>query len=280
MSVRIVTDSASDIRPAEAARLGIDIVPLKTIFSDGEYRDGVDMSPEEFYDKLEATRQIPSTAQPEPAAFLEVFRRALDRGESVVAVLLSSGISGTVQSAHVAKGICGGGDIHIMDSENATIALQALVLRAVALRDEGLDAETLVERLQEDKNKLRIRAMVDTLEYLRRGGRLSAVAAYAGTILGIKPLFSMKNGVLQALGKARGAPRAIAQIWEIVQADGRLDFLKPVCVGYSRDKALLERFLEYAKPFLKGHIPRISMLGSVMGAHGGPGMVGVAYFIE
>lgn len=276
MGIRIVTDSTSDISTEEAAKLSISIVPLKTVFEDGVYRDGIDLTPEEFYAKQAAAKKLPTTTQPSPAEFEDVFHQALEKGDAVIAILISSVLSGTVQSALIAKQNCGG-DIAVIDSETTTIGLRIIVALAISMRENGFTAAEIVRAIESEKKKVDLYAVVDTLEFLKKGGRLSKTAAFAGTILDVKPLIGLKEGLLEVRSKVRGLKNAKREVLRLAQADG-IDHRLPYCIGYTGNREGFEDFKQLAGESIKESQPLVSTIGSVIGTHVGPGAVAIAYF--
>lgn len=276
MGVRMITDSTADITPAEAKEFGLTVVALKTIFEDGEYLDGIDLTVEEFYQKQAMATVFPKTTQPTPSAFEEVFSRAIRSGDSVICVLISSLLSGTVQSATIAKEAVGG-DILIVDSGTTTIGLRLLVHMACSLRDQGRTAAEIAAQLEQKKSDVRVLAVLDTLEYLKKGGRLSKTAAFAGTLLDMKPIIRVKDGTVEVQAKVRGTRSGYEKILEMAVEDG-MDFTRPVCLGYTGDKAKFEPFAAQVVDRFKGLNPEVSAIGSVIGAHAGPGSNAIAYF--
>lgn len=279
MGIRIVTDSTADITTDEAGRLGISVVALKTVFDDGVYRDGIDLTPEDFYRKQAASKNLPTTTQPTPHDFEELFRQALSQGEQVVAILISGVLSGTVQSALIAKQNCGDGDISVIDSGTTTIGLRILVDLAIQMRDRGAAAADIVETVEREKNRVSLYAVVDTLEYLKKGGRLSRTAALAGTLLDVKPLIALREGVLGVKSKVRGLRNAQKEVLKIASAEG-IDMDRPVCIGYTGDRNGFEPFRLLAEEALGGKRPLVSTIGSVIGTHVGPGAAAIAYFVK
>lgn len=204
MSVRIIVDSASDLTKERADALNLDYMPLKTIFGETEYLDGVTISHKEFYEKLIECGTIPTTSQVSPHDFEAKFKEVKEAGDTAVVICLSSLLSGTYQSAHIA--LDGYEDcITLVDSLNVCLGEQILVLYAVKLRDEGLSAKEIAEKLEEKKKDVCVLAVFDTLEYLKQGGRISKTAAWAGNILSIKPVIAIEKGEVAILGKARGS---------------------------------------------------------------------------
>lgn len=280
MRVKIITDSACDITQREAQELGITVMPLKTVIDGVEYLDGVTISTEEFYEKLETCRELPTTSQLVPAEFEDVLRPFVEGGCEAVVVTLAGELSGTVQSARIAAENVGHG-VWVVDSGNVTVGQGILIRYAVRLRDEGLSAGEIAERLEEAKGRIRLLARVDTLEYLMRGGRLSRSAAIAGTILNIKPVLSVKDGEIIVLGKARGSRQANNMLTEYIARSGGVDFSMPVMLAYSgTDDALLRGYIENSRALWEGHLKDlpVTMIGSTISTHAGPGAIAVAFF--
>lgn len=276
MSVRIVTDSSSDITQAEARALGITVVPLKVIFEDAEYRDGIDITNEEFYQKLKKSKKLPTTTQPSAMDFQEAFEEAPE--DEIVAVLLASQLSGTVQSAVIARESVSGKKIFIVDSLSATLGLRILVMRAVQLIEEGLSGAEIANILDKEKKELILLAVVDTLSYLHKGGRLSKTAALAGGLLGVKPVITLSDGKLEVLGKERGLLKAFAFLRDTAIGMGELDTNRPYSLGYTATSDSLEAF---SNVLGKNYAPDdaiIDSIGSSIGTHAGPGAIAVAYF--
>ena len=277
MAIRFLTDSTADISPAEAKERGIGFVPLTVSFGDEAFRDNIDIDHTAFYEKLTASDVFPKTSQPSPTDFLPFFREAKEAGDSVICLLISASLSGTVQSALLAKEICEYDSIYVIDSLEAIIGLRMLVDLGMILRDEGKSAEEIVAELEDAKHRVRLFAMVDTLEYLHKGGRLSAASAVVGTILKVKPLVTLKEGALEVIGKARGVKDAYRTLLSMAGDTLSLDPRLPVYYGYTRDQSLCEPFKALAdeKYGLTG--TKMYSVGAVIGAHVGPGAVVMGY---
>lgn len=282
MSVRIVIDSASDITKEKADALGLDLMPLKTIFGDDEYLDGVTLSHHEFYEKLIESGIFPTTSQIPPHEFEHKFKEIKEAGDTAVVITLSSLLSGTYQSAHLA--LDGYEDcIHLVDSKNLCIGEQNLVMYAIRLRDQGCSAEEIVSELEDKKSKICVLAVFDTLEYLKRGGRLSSTAAWAGNLLSIKPVISVEKGEIVILGKARGSKNGNNLLIQQVAAHGGIDFTMPHCLGYTGlDDTMLQKYLKDSASLWDGKVAiediPISTVGSTIGTHAGPGAIAVSFF--
>lgn len=279
--LRILTDSTADLPAALAQRMQVEIIPLQVTFEDGEtYQDGLELSPDEFYKRLEQCHKLPSTSQPSPDRFEKAFADARDAGDELIAVLLSSKISGTYQSAQIAASLVDYDKIYLIDGLSATLGNQLLVRLAVELRDEGRSAGEIVSILDEEKRKVRLLAVVDDLKYFRKGGRLSGAEAFAGTLLGIKPVVGMKNGQVGLVGKARGMPGAYVALFKLLDQEGGLDPDKRYLVGYAAHHRAVEPIQKYLIGNL--HLPAAEVfhIGPVIGTHAGPGAAGIAYFVK
>ena len=277
MGIRIITDSTTEFTQEEAKKLNIEIVPLKSLFGNEVYLDGIDLSPAEFYEKLEAADKLPTTSQPAPHEFEQVFREAQANGDQIIAICIASVLSGTWQSACIAKENCGG-DIWVIDSEVATITLQILVRLAISLRDSGKTAEEIVSIIEKEKKTLCLLAAIDTLEYLNKGGRLSKAQTIMGGMLNIKPIVTLDEGHIKVMGKCRGIKNAYKKIFDYVNDVGGIDYSKPFAIGYTGNRDRFNDFEEVCKNHLGKHKPIIGSIGSVVGTHAGPGAVAITFF--
>ncbi|MFR7591311.1 MAG: DegV family protein [Longibaculum sp.] len=275
--IRIITDSTSDIDLEYAKELNIHIVPLKVIIDGKEYKDRVDLQPKQFYELLAQSKVLPTTSQPSPQDFLEYYEDAKKQGDSVIVMTLSSTISGTYQSANIAKDLAEYDDIYVIDSYSTTQSLRLLTLKAIRLREEGKNAKEIFEILEEYKLRIRIIAFVDTLEYLYKGGRLSKTAATAGTLLKFKPIIGLKDGKLEMFAKARGTTKATAKIIELIHSDGEIDLDEPICIGFTGNDDGLDKFEQTLRDeFGFGDVLH-GCVGPVIGTHAGPGARLIAY---
>ncbi|MDD3428742.1 MAG: DegV family protein [Oscillospiraceae bacterium] len=278
MAIRILTDSTADLTAQQAADLNVEVIPLKVMFGTQEFLDGVTISVEEFYEKMVSSAKLPTTSQPSPAQFLAHFEAAQEAQDEVIVLTISSAISGTYQSANIAKETCGYEKIYLIDTATATLGAQLLVLLAVKLRQQGLSAQEIALELETQKYNICLLAFVDDLKYLKRGGRLSGAGAVAGTLLGIKPIVEVAEGKVVVAGKARGLPGAYVNIFKLMETRGGVDEAYPVCVGYTGERQSVEPFYRYITNNLKLSKPYISPIGSVIGVHAGPGAGGIAFF--
>ena len=277
MNVRIIADSTSDLIPCVKER--VSIVPLTVHFGDEEYIDGVTIDHKTFYEKLIETDVMPSTSQATPAAFEDVFASVAANGESAVVITISSTLSGTYQSAVIAAGEYE--NIYVVDSGTVAIGAGILVEMALQLADQGMSAPEIAERLEEEKKNICIVALVDTLEYLKRGGRVSKTVAFAGTMLNIKPVLAVRDGEILMLGKARGSKQGNNLLVQEIHKAGGVDFDRPLLLGYTGlSDVLLQKYMEDSKHLWEGGTDRLrtTVIGSVIGTHAGPGAVAVAFF--
>lgn len=277
MNTRIIVDSTADLMPNFKSR--VYTVPLTVHFGDEEFIDGVTIDHKTFYEKLIESDVLPTTSQATPDAFIKEFQKAKDAGEAAVVITLSSSFSGTYQSAVIAAEDFD--NVYVVDSSSAAMGSGILVELAFKLLDSGMGAKEIAETLNEEKKKIVIVALVDTLEYLKKGGRVSKTVAFAGTLLNIKPVLSVTNGEILMLGKARGSKMGNnLLVQEIEKADG-IDFSKPILLGYSGiSDALLLKYIEDSKHIWEGNLDEIryTSVGSVIGTHAGPGAVVVAFY--
>lgn len=277
MKTRIIVDSTSDLLPNIKEQ--VHVVPLTVHFGDEEYIDGVTIDHKAFYEKLVETDVHPSTSQATPASFSKEYEKAAQAGEEVVVITLSAKLSGTYQSAVIAA--VDYENIHVVDSGSVAIGGGILVELALQLRDAGLDAKQIAQELEKAKEKICIVALVDTLEYLKRGGRVSKTVAFAGTLLNIKPVLSIVNGEINMLGKARGSKQGNNLLVQEIEKAGGVDFSKPVLLGYTgMSDALLRKYIEDSRHIWEKGLEavRYTTIGSVIGTHAGPGAVAVAFF--
>ncbi len=277
MKTRIIVDSTADLTPKFKERL--QIVPLTVRFGEQEYIDGVTIDKKEFYEKLIESGELPTTSQATPDAFITEFEKVKKAGDSAVVITLSSKLSGTYQSAMIAAEDYE--NIYVVDSLSATIGSGILVERAFEMLDSGMTAQEIAQKLEEEKNKIIVIALVDTLEYLKKGGRISSTVAVVGGMLNIKPVVSIDKGEINMLGKARGSKMGNNLLIEEIEKAGGVDFTKPVLLGFTGiSDALLLKYIEDSKHIWEGNLNdvRYETVGSVIGTHAGPGAVAVAFF--
>ncbi len=277
MKTRIIVDSTADFSPEYKSH--VQTVPLTVRFGDEEYIDGVTIDHKTFYEKLIESDVLPTTSQATPDAFIKEFQKIKDAGDEAVVITLSSKFSGTYQSALIAAEDFE--NIYIVDSTSAAMGSGILVELAIKLLEEGKSAKEIATILNEEKKKIVIVALVDTLEYLKKGGRISKTVALAGAVLIIKPVLSVIDGEINILGKARGSKMGNNLLVQEIDKAGGIDFTKPVLLGYSGiSDALLLKYIEDSRHIWEGNLPevRYTSVGSVIGTHSGPGAVVVAFY--
>ena len=281
--IKILVDSASDLEQQDASELGVTVLPLQIRFGSEEYLDGVSLTHREFFEKLIETDELPQTSQINEYRFDEVFSSLTADGSEVIAITLSSKLSGTHASAvKAAKKYAG--KVIVVDSLNACIGERILLEYAVRLVGEGkLTAAQIAAELDEKKGKIQLLAVLDTLKYLRKGGRISSVTAIAGEMLSIKPVISVVRGEVKLVGKAMGSKKGNNLLTQLVRDCGGIDFTMPYVLGYSGlSDAFLQKYIRDSELLWKGytdHVP-YHMIGSTIGTHVGPGAIAVAFFAK
>ena len=281
MTVRIVIDSAADVSPERVAAWNVRVLPLKTIIDGVEYLDGVTMSSQEFFERLIEMEGLPTTSAAAPGEYSQVFREEIEAGNEVVCICLSSKLSACYQSAIIAAAEQSGAPIYVVDSLNATLGEQLLVQRAVSLRDQGLSAAEIAADLEQSKKRIRLVALVGTLEYLKRGGRVPAAVAVVGGLLNIKPVIAVEGGEVVVLGQARGSKNGRNLLIEQARKCGGISYAEPYMTAYSglSDKLLRKYLVDSADhfPIEVDQVP-VCQIGSTIGTHVGPDAVAVAFF--
>ena len=282
MTVRIITDSGSDCLQGEHPQL--DVLPLSVGFGSTVCQADVELTRERFYELLVEGDDFPTTGQVNPYAFSQAIARAQEAGEDVVVISLSSKLSGTYQSACTAAAEAGDAtEVHVVDTENVTLGMKILIQYALRLLDEGKTAAEIARAVEEARDRVCVVALLDTLEYLKRGGRISAAAGTVGELLSIKPVITVRDGEVAVLGKARGSKNGRNLLRQQVEAAGGIDFDMPLLLGYSglSDK-LLRKYLADSRSVWEGKIAEedipVVMVGATIGTHVGPGAVAVAFF--
>ena len=277
MSVRIIVDSTADMMPD--IKKQVETVPLTLRFLDEEFIDGVTIDHKAFYEKLIESDVLPTTSQATPAAFVPYFDEVKKSGDSAVVITLSQKLSGTYQSACLASADYE--DIYVVDSSSVAIGTGVLVEYALGLKAEGKSAEEIAKELEKKKDDVVLVAMLDTLEYLKKGGRISSSVAFVGGVLNIKPVISIDKGEIVMLGKARGSKQANNLLVQEIEKAGGVDFSQPVLLGYTGlSDVLLKKYVEDSKDLWEQSKSQlnVSQIGAIIGTHAGPGAVAVAFF--
>ena len=281
--IKILVDSACDLEQSDAETLGVSLLPLQIRFGEEEFLDGVTLSHRAFFEKLIETNTLPQTSQINEYRFEEAFSELTADGSEVVAITLSSKLSGTHASAvKAAKEF--GGKVHVVDSLNACIGERILLEYAVRLVKGGrLGAAEIAAELDEKKGKIQLLAVLDTLQYLRKGGRISSVTAIAGEMLSIKPVISVVRGEVKLVGKAMGSKKGNNLLNKLVSDCGGIDFTMPYVLGYSGlSDEFLQKYIRDSEALWKEHTDHVPyyLIGSTIGTHVGPGAIAVAFFAK
>lgn len=274
MSVRIITDSSADLTVEQADELGVRIVPLTIRFGDDEYTDVIELSPASFYEKMASSSDLPETAAPSPGAFEQAIREAGADGDPVIVINLSGELSGTVSSARAAaKAIGDDIDVRVIDSKSITATLGMKVIAAAEAARAGRSVDEVEQLVQDMIPNGRVFGALDTLDNLKKGGRLNAAEAVLGSMLSIKPIIDISGGKADAAAKVRTRKKALAWLRDRLYEEPQLDDLA-VCSGNAKD---LDAFLD----LISDRYPRDSVtiwtIGPVIGSHAGPGVVGIAW---
>lgn len=278
--IELITDSTSDLSPALAAKLGVQVLPLTVHFGEESFRDGVDITNADFYARLRKAETLPTTSQINPETFIDVFREVLDRGNQAVGIFISSELSGTCQSAQIAREELGSDDIFVIDSRTVTFSLGLLLIEAARLRDEGLSAAELAAEITALREKLRLYAVVDTLKYLKMGGRISAATAVVGGVLGITPIIAIEDGKVESVGKTRGRKAGIQWIRERALEED-IDLTRPVAFGHTDCPEAMEAVADAFSDVTAQAPAAYRMdIGTAVGTHAGPGAAGFCYFVK
>lgn len=275
--IRIITDSASDI--PQDFNASVTVLPMTISFGDREYQDGVNLTTRQFYEKLIESDELPCTSLISPSTFETAFKNAVDNGEKVVAVTMSGNLSGTYQSA-VLSAAEYPEDVIVIDSKSVAVGEHLVVLRAVELMEEGLSAKEIAEVIESEKEKIHVLAVLDTLEYLKKGGRISSTVAFVGGALNLKPVVAVKDGKVEMIGKARGSKNGNNYLVKEIESTAGIDFTKPVCLGFAGlDDTLLQKYIADSERLWTGHKESIQIapIGATIGTHIGPGAIAVAF---
>lgn len=282
MSIKLVIESSSDINSKEAEKMGIITLPIPISFGNEVYMDGADITREEFYYKLVECIDLPKTSMINSFRFDEAFKEIVDNGDEAVAIVLSSGLSGTYEQAKLAAGNYKG-KVFVVDSLSATGGIKILIEYAMQLIQQGLSAKEIYTILEEKKKKIQIIAMVDTLKYLKKGGRVSPLVAFVGELIGVKPMIAVIDGKVEVIGKSIGLTKAMNFINTEINKLGGIDYEMPFYALYSgNDETKIDKFIKDTAPLWGYDANKIrkNCIGATIGTHVGPGAVGVVFFAK
>ena len=276
--VKIIVDSTADMIPELKAQ--VRQVPLTVTFGDKEYIDGVTIDHKRFYEMLIESDTLPTTSQATPEGFITAIEEVLNEGDEAVIITLSSKLSGTYQSAVIAASEYEG-RVYAVDSRSVAIGTGILAELALNAAENGKSAREIAEMLEKQRERVRVIALLDTLEYLKRGGRISKTTAFAGGLLSIKPVVELRDGAVEILGKARGSKQGNNLLIKEIEQSGGVDFSMPLLLGYTGlSDALLQKYIEDSAELWQGNIEELhtTAVSSVVGTHTGPGVVAAAFF--
>lgn len=280
MGVRIVTDSTADLPAEVREEYGIEMVPLYVHFGDEVFRDQVDMSPDQFFRRLTAEKErLPQTSQPSPGDFAEVYRRLAEGGDTIVSIHISEAMSGTLQSARAARDMLQGADIRLIDSRLVTACLGHVVLDCAQAARDGASADEVVELAESLCSRTNLFGAIDTLEYLERGGRIGRAQALLGSLLNMKPIVTLSDGVVAPAGRVRGRSRVIPELVRLFgEAVG--DRTADITVVYAAQPDGVDELEQALRA--TGRVGRVrrGQIGPVVGTHAGPGVLGVAFTVK
>lgn len=276
--VRIITDSTMDI--SDGCYSALTVLPIRIRFGEQEYLDGVDITKAGFYEKLVECDTLPTTSQVTPFAFAEAYEKAHKAGEQVVVLTVSAKLSGTYQSAVLAAQETEA-EVYVVDGHNVAIGSGIMVLYALKLVEQGKSAAQIAKELEQVRDRVKVIGLLDTLEYLKRGGRISKAVAFAGSLLSIKPVVTVRDGAVELLGKARGSKQGNNMLVQQIEAAGGVDFSMPILLGYSGlSDTLLQKYIQDSSSLWEGNVEKLpcTSISGAVGTHVGPGAIAVAFF--
>ena len=283
MAIKIVVDSASDISYEEAEKMGLVFLPLTVTFGDEEYKDTIDISHDEFYDRLENGPILPKTSQVTPFQYEQAFEKIVKNGDIAIAITIASSFSGTYSSASIAANRFDDDKVYVVDSFSGSVGERILIEYALELLKTETNPEKIVSELNRVKEKIVVLFLLDTLEYLQKGGRISKMTSIAGALLSVKPILTVENKEIVIAGKARGFKKGNNLLREIAIDKGEFDGDKPFAVCYSgKSRELLDKYLEKYEEIFETKLDFIPVcqIGSSIGTHAGPNAVGLAFFVK
>ena len=272
MAIKIVTDSTADLPAEVAEQLGITVIPLNVHFGEETFLDGVDILHDEFFERLVAARQLPTTSQPSPGKFLETYGPLADAGDQIVSIHISDKLSGTLNSARQAKEQMEGSSIEIIDSKQAALGTGLVAMAAAKAAQQGASYEAVLEKANRAVDEVQLFGLLDTLEYLRKGGRIGMVRGFIGTLLKVRPIITVRDGIVQSETSVRSRSYGIQYM--VTLAEERAP-LKQAAVMHSSTAEEAEELAERIRPFVADGQVLQGRIGPVVGTHAGPGVIGI-----
>lgn len=278
MKITLITDSTCDLNPSFLKENNIPFAPLKVLFKDREYIDKIDLTNPEFYALMRDSKELPTTSQVNPGEFYDLFAKEVEAGNEVIGIFLSSELSGTYNSAVIAKEMVGSDNIHLIDSRTVSFALGFMIVRIKALIDSGADINTVIAFAKDMIAHNQLYGMLDTLENLKKGGRLSSGTAMIGKVLNLKPIIEVKEGLVNVAEKARGSRKGLSWMIDQVEAAYPGGKIAEIAIAHANNEEKLKEFkLLLLEKFEISKIYEIE-IGSVVGTHAGEGAIGVTFF--
>jgi fatty acid kinase fatty acid binding subunit len=273
MTVRVVTDSTADLPPEVVQELGITVIPMPVLFGEEVYRDGVDLSSEEFFERLATSPILPTTSQPSVGVFLETYRKLAADGDEIVSIHITARGSGTCESAlQAVKSLGDSPRVEVVDSESASMGIGFQVIAAARAARAGANLEEVIAAARSVCRRVHTMALLETLEYLRRGGRIGRAQAFLGSVLNLKPLITIRDGVVHPVARVRTRARALDHMFRYCMAIGDLEQVAILHGTTPEDAEMLAGRVRERLPDVPIYVGR---LGPALGVHGGPGIIGI-----
>jgi DegV family protein with EDD domain len=275
MTVRVVTDSTADLPSEVVQELGITVIPLPVLFGDEVYRDGVDLSSEEFFERLTTSPVLPTTSQPSVGVFLETYRKLAAETDEIVSIHITARSSGTCESAlQASRSLGGSARIEVVDSQTASMGIGFQAIAAARAARAGASLDEVAAAARSVCRRVHTLALLETLEYLRRGGRIGRAQAFLGSVLNLKPLISIRDGVVHPVARVRTRARALDQMLRYCMAYGDLEDVAILHGTTPEDAESLAQRIREQQPDVPIYVGR---LGPALGVHGGPGIIGIVF---
>ncbi len=278
--IHIVTDSGSDLPKSTKEQYNIHVVPLSIQFGEEIYRDGVELSAEQFYQRLAESADLPSTCQPSPADFVKCYEEISEPGDEIISIHLSSKLSGTYQSAVLATTMVEDRKIHLIDTKAASMGIGLVVVAVAEAVQNGASVQEAVELAERVIDELNVYFVVDTLEYLRRNGRIGAASALVGSLLNIKPVLTLENGIVTPFDKVRGKAKAVRKIYDLLSDYAKARPGQKIRIGLSHGNTMEEaqRVIDRIKEEFSNYDLIVELVGPTIGVHAGPGTVALMWY--
>ena len=282
MSIQIVTDSTCDLPQKLIEEYNIHVIPLNIHFAEKVYKDGIDLTTENFYQLLESSDQHPTTSQPSPGEFMKLYKKVASSGDDIISIHISSELSGTYQSAVLATNMISESEddinIHTVDSRITSTSLGMLVLEAAKMANKDEDINSILKKLDKLKNKIKTYFMVDTLEYLEKGGRIGKAQALVGSLLNVKPILTLEEGIVVPLKKVRGRKKGLNYIIELIEKEFK-DEKVNIAIMHANTPDETEKLVKSVKEKINYNEKIVSELGTIVGTHAGPGTIGIVIYL-